>query len=195
MTNEAIQMRISLEGIEPEIWRRFVVDSSISLHRLHEIIQTVMGWENEHLYSFVIQKTEYQLPVPGGDPFGFMGAGRAPVNAKKTMLHGLELRPRQKFRYTYDFGDDWVHTILVEKVTGIEGCSIAPVCLEGERSCPIEDCGSIPGYEHILHILKNAETDDDKELLEWVGEGYDPESFDLKGVNAALKRKKRVSRK
>jgi len=191
MTDQIIQMRISLDYIQPEIWRRFVVNSSISLHRLHDVIQIVMGWTNSHLYSFTIQKAEYQLPDPNGeDLFNSMGFGPKPKNTKKIKLHDLKLEPRQKFRYTYDFGDNWNHTILVEKIYTATDDIILPFCIDGKRNCPPEDCGSIPGYDRILQVLKKTKTEEDKELLEWVGEDYNPELFDIEDTNIALNPKK-----
>ena len=191
MINNVIQMRISLDYIEPEIWRRFIVDSSITLHKLHKIIQIVMGWTDSHLYSFTIRKVEYQMPSPEGyDFFDSFDVNQQPINSKKIILHDLNLRARQKFEYLYDFGDNWKHTILVEKIFQATDDTMVPYCIEGKRACPPEDCGSIPGYYQILEVLKNATTQEDKELLEWVGDDYNPELFDFRNINITLHPKK-----
>jgi len=148
-----------------------------------------MGWENAHLYSFKIKKLYYQPPDPDDDDdFGFFGFGTPPQNSLKTKLSDLNLRSRSKFLYTYDFGDNWDHTITVEKMLDDEKDMKVPSCIDGERNCPPEDCGSIFGYENILKVLKKKNKNkDDLELLEWLGEDYDPEYFDKEIVNALLK--------
>src|SRR4030042_3309184 len=191
MNPNIIQMKISLNYIEPEIWRRFLVESSITLHKLHEIIQVVMGWTDSHLYSFQIKKMTYEMPDPDGEDFGgTFGFGEPPKNSKKIKLRDLDLHARQKFRYTYDFGDNWEHIIAVEKIYSPTEDTMTPYCIEGQRACPPEDCGSVPGYYRILDVLKKATTEEDKELLEWVGDDYDPNKFDLLDTNTVLNPKK-----
>ena len=135
MTDKIIQLKITLNYIVPAIWRRFIVDSSYSLQELHDIIQIVMGWEHSHLYAFKINKMEYELPDDfGEDLFEAMGSGPKPHNVKKIKLSELNLKPKQKFYYTYDFGDNWEHTILVEKVTEITEEIVVPICVEPQSS-------------------------------------------------------------
>jgi hypothetical protein len=188
MEKTVLQFRISLDGTDPEIWRTFLVDDSITLHKLHEIIQVVMGWENAHLYSFTINKSTYEPPNPDGeDDFSIFGFGTPPVNSKKTRLSELNLRSRKKFMYTYDFGDNWDHTLLVEKVINDEKKLKTPVCLDGKRNCPPEDCGSVFGYGNIIDALKKKKkSKDDLRLLEWLGDDYDPDSFNVEIVNSLL---------
>ena len=166
----------------PKIWRRFIVDSSISLHRLHEIVQDVMGWENAHLYSFYFHKKEFSLPLDDE----FADFGEKVENSKKAKLNNIEINEKDKLRYLYDHGDSWEHTIKVEKITeSIEGTRI-PYCFEGERNCPPEDCGSFPGYEDIVEAMKKPKTKKAEEFIEWLGGPYNPEFFDLKRINNSL---------
>jgi len=216
MNNEIIQMNITLDNIEPAIWRRFIVDSSITLQALHEIIQVVMGWENSHLYSFHIGDSEYSAmdseesdDCENCDPFDCSGTlddddfdddfedevdedyedddtcSNESVHTVK--LQDLKLKPKQKFLYVYDFGDNWEHTITIEKISENTENFKTPQCLEGKRACPPEDCGSIPGYEDIIYALKNPDDEDSEDLLEWLGEDYDPERFEVEDVNEELR--------
>ena len=166
MGKEIIQMKISLDGIRPQIWRRFIVESSISLERLHEIIQIVMGWENCHLYSFSI----------GGDEA-----------SKKMTLKELGLREKETIGYIYDFGDNWEHAIVVEKIASSDKKIITPRCLAGARNCPPEDCGSIPGYEDIVEAMKKPKSRKAREYIEWLGDIYNPAKFDISEINNNLK--------
>src|SRR3989344_9082209 len=124
------QLKIALDGITPKIWRRFLIKDNISFHDLHNIIQLIMGWGNYHLYSFYINKEEIGIPDP---------EFRSELtNAKKIKLKD-KLSLKQKFGYVYDFGDNWEHTLIVEKILNDKDVAIVPICLEGERSCPPED--------------------------------------------------------
>ncbi len=175
----SLKMKVTLDGVKPEIWRSFVVDSSLSLKDLHDVLQVVMGWENSHLYVFEINGMEYG--IPSDDDFTDVEV------AKKVKLAKLGLQEKDKFRYTYDFGDDWKHTIKVEKILPGENPYGSPFCLEGERNCPPEDCGSIQGYEDIVEAMKNKKSKEAKEFIEWLGEPYDSEYFDINGINKRLK--------
>ena len=132
-----LQLKILLEGITPKIWRRFLVKDNISFHDLHNIIQLLMGWGNYHLYSFYIDKEEIGMPDPD--------FRNELLNAKKIKLKD-KLPLKQKFGYVYDFGDNWEHILTVEKSLDNKDIALVPICLEGERACPPEDCGSYPGY-------------------------------------------------
>lgn len=103
------------------------------------------------------------------------------IDSTKTMLSdflpsdGKKLR----FEYTYDMGDDWEHEILFEGCLKPNPKVKYPLCLEGERACPPEDCGGVPGYEHLLEVLADETHEEHQEQLDWIGGGFDPEEFDL----------------
>src|SRR6185503_19876997 len=101
------QLRITLQGLDPPIWRRVVVPSEITLIDLHHVIQLVMGWEDCHLHDFMIKRQRYALP--GSDVFD------EAVDESETRMRDV-VGPRTKLIYQYDFGDSWKHDILVEKV-------------------------------------------------------------------------------
>jgi len=92
-----------------------------------------------------------------------------------------------KITYEYDMGDSWMHEIVLEKITEPEKGKYYPVCIDGEKNCPPEDCGGFPGYYNLLDILKKKKGTEYKEMIEWLGEGYDPDEFDLATVNKYLK--------
>ena len=93
---QILQLKITLEGIFPKVWRRFLVKNNITFQKLHEIIQTVMGWGNYHLYGFYVSKENIGLPDPHFD--------NEQLNAKKIKIKD-KLSVKQKFGYVYDFGD------------------------------------------------------------------------------------------
>src|SRR5262249_4936275 len=92
----------------------------------------------------------------------------------------------KKFRYTYDFGDNWRHTIQVEKVLAPAAGERYPKCVKGKRACPPEDCGGVWGYAELLEALADPKHKRHEELKEWVGGEFDPEAFDIEAVNDEL---------
>ncbi len=178
---QALQLKVALRHIRPPIWRRVVVPDNFTLGHLHTIIQVVMGWENSHMHAFRFGAVEYTSEASCA--MGGMGM----ENEESVFLQRVVSRPRQKFLYEYDFGDSWVHEVVVEKLLPLDPQAQYPVCLAGARACPPEDCGSFPGYFALLEALKaSKKTAQQKGLLEWLGAGYDPERFDLDGVNRCL---------
>ena len=172
------QLKITLTGIRPPIWRRLQVSSAINLRRLHDVIQEAMGWTQSHLYQFQVGDVEYGEP---DDEFGM------PIrSAKATPLRKIAPAPGAVFSYEYDFGDSWQHRIEVEKVLPPESGVRYPRCLTGKRACPPEDVGGIYGYEEFLQAIRDAKHPEHKEMLEWVGGSFDPEALDLQAVNERL---------
>jgi len=92
-----------------------------------------------------------------------------------------------KFVYEYDFGDSWEHILLVEKVLPMEPDQQYPVCIKGKRACPPEDVGGVWGYYGFLEAIQDPDHPEHEDYLEWIGEDFDPEAFDLDAVNAALR--------
>lgn len=174
------QLKISL--LYTDIWRRFQVKSDITLPKLHQIIQTLMGWTNSHLHHFIVDGVFYC--TPSDDDFGM-----ETVDYKRVKLEKIAGRKGSRFIYEYDFGDSWEHEIVVEEILPVEEGKYYPVCLDGKKACPPEDCGSTPGYEEILKALKNKKNPQYRELLKWVGDEYDPEYFNIEEVNEMLKDK------
>ena len=92
----------------------------------------------------------------------------------------------KKFRYIYDFGDNWEHIVTVEKTLDADPTAKYPHCTAGKRACPPEDCGGPWSYDEFLVAISDPKHKEHKELLEWVGGEFDPEKFDLSEVNQQL---------
>ncbi len=172
------QLKVTLKDVRPPIWRRVLVPD-ISLTRLHEILQVVMGWENYHLYDFEVRGDLYTDPR-GKDDLDM-------EDASQVKLSQIASKEKAKFRYIYDFGDNWQHEVLVEKLLPSEAGKTYPVCVTGKRACPPEDVGGPWGYMEFAEAIQDPEHEQHEELLEWRGE-FDPEAFDLDAVNQELRR-------
>lgn len=173
------QLKIILRDIEPTIWRRFLVKSSVKLPVLHGIIQTVMGWTDSHLHHFIKKGTFYCIPDEFSDELPTR-------DYRKVKVSDLLAAKGDKVIYEYDFGDGWEHDLILEDILPLGEGRFYPKCLAGKRNCPPEDCGGSWGYEDILKALKAEDKTEYEDLLEWVGD-YDPEYFDLDQTNEMLK--------
>jgi hypothetical protein len=182
------QLKVTLLGTKPPIWRRLLVPADLILANLHGILQTAMGWNNAHLYEFSVGKQTYGRPNPEERYFSF---GLPTINDRKVRLEGVLSGPRSKLVYTYDMGDSWEHSVVVEKRLPADPNAIYPRCIGGERACPPEDCGGLPGFYGLLEAIRNPEDERHEELLEWVGEDWNPEAFAVEDVNSALQPRRR----
>ncbi len=172
------QLKITIRDISPPIWRRLIVPGSITLDRLHAAIQIAFGWQSYHMHEFIIG-SEYYGTLQGGSP-------DAADNGRKVRLADLVKLAKSKFIYHYDFGDDWRHDVVVEKLLPSGGATATPVCAAGKRHGPPEDCGGPWGYQELLNALASRKHNRNRELREWMGGPYNPEAFSLNEINRQL---------
>ena len=179
------QFRITQMDIQPPIWRRIQV-KDCSLDKLHEHIQTAMGWTNSHLHQFKI------YGIVHGDPDllceGWQDES-PPVNSLDTKVSTIIPEDGKQFRfeYEYDFGDSWQHEILFEGCLQTKKGGRYPVCTEGERACPPEDVGGIFGYQEYLKAMSDPKHEDHESFMEWQGP-FDPEEFDAAATTKRMQR-------
>jgi hypothetical protein len=171
------EFEITLRHVKPRIWRRFRVSNSLSLARLHDVVQAVMGWEDCHLHTFRIAGEQFSRPVPG--------ESRDFEDERKFRLADLGLREKDEMLYEYDFGDGWEHRLVLKKILPHEA-DAPPVCIKGVRACPPEDCGGPWGYANLLEAVGNRAHPEHEELRDWIGEDFNPERFEVAHINADL---------
>jgi hypothetical protein len=179
------QFKITLKDIEPPIWRRIQV-KECSLDKLHEHIQTAMGWTNSHLHQFKIGGVIYgapQLLCEGWED------ETPPVNSLRARLSDVvpEDGKRFRFEYEYDFGDGWEHEVLFEGCLRAERGVRYPICVEGERACPPEDVGGTYGYQEYLEAMADPEHEEHESYMEWRGP-FHPEAFNAKAATKMMRR-------
>ena len=185
---EVYEIKMFLADSDPPIWRRLAVRSDMTLARLHDVIQIVMGWQNCHLHQFIVgddkDPTYYGVP-----DMGLMAdLGPKTLDDATVQLRDIVKRRGSRFIYEYDFGDSWIHELEVVQVKPLEKGARYPVCLGGERAGPPDDCGGVWGYDNLLQAIADPKHEDHDDLLEWLGGEFDPVAFDLDEVNTALKK-------
>ncbi|MGB8719543.1 MAG: plasmid pRiA4b ORF-3 family protein [Desulfobacterales bacterium] len=173
------QLKVSLKGAKPPIWRRFMVDGAITLAELHDVLQIVMGWSDSHLHQFTVNGAAYGIPDPEFDSEGVR-------DERKVGLAQVLQDEKDAIIYEYDFGDGWTHKIALEKILPFDAKATLPACIKAKGACPPEDVGGLWGYYELLETLKDPKHPEHEENKEWVGEDFDPDAFDLEEVNAQL---------
>jgi hypothetical protein len=184
-TDKIYQFKITLLESEPPIWRRIQVEDC-TLDKLHDYIQTAMGWKNSHTHHFEIDGRLYGNRVLLKEDFEDRGYG----DSTSTKISRLLPKTGQRFvfQYEYDFGDAWNHEIRLEGMVHADSRVRYPRCLEGQRACPPEDCGGIVGYGDFLEAIRNRNHERHEELLQWVGGRFDSEAFDPAKATEAMQK-------
>jgi hypothetical protein len=182
-------LRIELEDIEPLIWRRIAVRTSMNLKAVHRVIQAAMGWLDCHLWEFTANERKYSVLIPNDPDWN------ARINnAATTKLSALLATGVEGISYIYDIGDNWQHRIIIEKLKSAEPGVLYPQFLGGERRCPPEDCGGFPGYYDFLDNIASKQSKKRKAALDWYGAPYDPDEIDEQQIVIALNRIANTSR-
>ncbi len=180
MPKKTYQLLIILLGIEPKIWRRILVFDDTPLVNFHRIVQTCFGWTNSHLHLFkdgVYQYSPREFEVEHA------------LDSRDVRLNEILNRENQFIFYEYDFGDGWLHKILLELINEEDAYDQVPKCLKGERRGPPEDCGGIHGYYENLKIISDKKHEEYQSTKIWLGRGYNPEEIKIDKINKLLKRK------
>jgi len=187
---EVFQVKIVLEGSKPPIWRRVLIPANLRLPDLHGVVQLAMGWNDSHLYHFMVGLRSEGLRFygdPGPLDIDLMQqADGIFINDLNVPIDHLLVKRKDWIRYEYDFGDGWIHRLTLEDIH-VQPLKLArlPRCLAGKRACPPEDSGGVSGYEQVLAILADSTHPEHQALLTLIGP-FDQDRFDLEAVNADL---------
>lgn len=176
------QIKVTLLGTKPPIWRRLLVPSSLTLAQLHDAVQTAMGWQGGHMHEFRAGQRYFGKPDPE-----YRSMGMDPVENERTVRLSEVLRKTgTKLIYTYDLGDSWEHAIVLEKQLPVDPIASYPVCTDGQLACPPDDCGGIPGFYDLVEAIADPNHKQHKELRDWLGYDFDPLAFSIDSVNQML---------
>jgi hypothetical protein len=177
-------LKINIVDVSPPVWRRFEIPSNMTLGELHSVIQEVMGWFDYHLHSFEVAGKQYgDKETDEFDDY---------IDENSVTVAEVIGEGTKRFKYIYDFGDHWVHSVIVEDES--ESKVTKPRVLKGKRACPPEDCGGPWGYADFVDAISDPKHERHEELLEWVGEDFDPEYFDIDEINEILSEAKKIVR-
>jgi hypothetical protein len=185
----AVQIHVSLDEIEPLIWRRLVLPSHWTLEQLHLAIQAAFNWWNYHLYEFRIGGLRYgdvELLTEDAsydDPRVF--------DFREVRLCDFECGAI--FSYLYDLGDGWRHSVVIEEFKALDVTPRQGICIDGALARPPEDVGGVRGYERFLEIMSDREDPEHPETKRWCGGHFDSEWFDLDVVDKDLRNALRPS--
>ena len=186
------QLKVWLQGISPMVWRRLLVRSDSTIADLHYTIQIAMGWSDVHLNRFHIHGQDFGVYHDGGISFA--------DNPEKVLLSAFGFRTRERFLYEYDFGDEWLHEVRIEKRLSLDPKKTYPLCIDGKHAAPPEDFGGAQAYMQMRQELKyrsvfgNSGIDDDFDDENDPEYGrseedqpFDPDVFSRREVNARLR--------
>ena len=173
------QLKITLKGSKPPIWRRFLVKNSMKLSQLQPAISIIMGWGDYHLHQFFAGGMCFGVPDPeyGADDM---------LDQKKYKISDFLVREKDRIGYEYDFGDSWNHTITLEKILPFDKAAVLPFCLKGKGACPPEDVGGLWGYYEFLEAIRDEKNPEHENMKEWIGGDFDPDAFNVEDVNIRL---------
>jgi hypothetical protein len=181
-------IKVTLLGTKPPIWRRLLVPASMTLAKLHDVLQTAMGWHDCHMHEFRAGERHFGRPDPED-----ISMGMQVENERNIRLSSVLRRPGAKLIYTYDFGDNWEHAIVLEKLLPLLPDMTSPICIDGSLACPPDDCGGIPGFYELLDALADPNHEQHQEMRDWIGGDFDPQAFSVEEVNRKLAPKRRRS--
>ena len=165
------------------IWRRLQVARTIPMCCLHDAIQAVMGWTDSHLHQFEKDGKFWGAPehYEHQDDIEVIDESRVPLG-KVLKAEG------DSMVYVYDFGDNWRHEVVLEKILPADKVGAKPVCLAGERRCPPEDVGGPSGHAEFLDVIFEPGHEEFEHYREWAGNPIHAEEFSIKAVNEILER-------
>lgn len=176
---DLFQIKISLSDVDPPVWRRLLLSSSTDLAELHRIIQIAMGWSDSRLHQFTADHQQFGVPDTE------FGNSINPERGKR--IGSLLKHENQWMTYEYDFGDGWEHVVTLEKILPYQPGDAGPSCIDGRGGSPPEDVGGAWGYREFLEAYRDNGHPDHQDKVEWIGQDFDPDHFDIADVNGKLK--------
>ncbi len=190
-SNKIFSLKITLNYTAPSVWRRILVPSGYSFFDLHCAIQDAMGWLDSHLHGFSISQKgtirPLNIKLPDADGEDGWLADDDYKDERKEKISDFFGKSIKQCIYTYDYGDNWDHTVLFEKEIDAAPNQEYPQCVAGKNACPPEDCGGIPGYYNLIKVLKNPKNDQHEDMLEWLNiedpKEFNPSYFDPKEID------------
>ena len=189
----AFDLRVSIQGTDPEIWRRLQLPADLTVPQFHLAVQAAFGWEDRHLYGIRYVDLKGKPAVLAGPDFETEEAEAAAVSGVVLSdLLDAKQPGRSRIEYEYDFGDCWTHE--VELLGAVDLAAGELVCMEGASRGPVEDSGGAAGYTRLVQILADRNHAEYADADSWVfqltgqiGPQFDASAFDVHNVNRKLR--------
>lgn len=175
------QLKITIKGSKPPIWRRVVVPEQITFHQLHQVIQEAFGWWDYHLHEFEFKKLGLLIKKME-EPDDLAEQRSARIEGEDNQIDRL-ITENPRFVYIYDFGDTWEHQILMEKEVDYDFSY--PQVLKYKGDNIPEDCGGIGGYYELLDQLADPKAKEHAVMVKWARQQGMGE-YDQDAVNAKM---------
>src|SRR4051812_30095031 len=118
-----LSLKVTLYGTKPPVWRRLLIPGEMTLGDLHQAIQAAMGWDGGHLHAFDI----------AGRQYGDCDSLDEVADEERLTLNKVRNTGVSRFTYTYDLGDNWGHTVLIERPRRLLEAGRYPACIAGKR--------------------------------------------------------------
>lgn len=185
------EMKVTIRDTHPPVWRKLQIPEGITFHELNAIIQLAFDWCGYHAYNFEVGSTPHERGMfIELSEFDDGWRGYETKNSKKEKIDKY-FKEYKRLKYTYDFGDDWIHDIIIEKIVETDIKLTRPICIKAKMADLPEDCGGPYGYEELLDILSDKNNKRYKEMREWVDGGFtnwydDRENVDREEINMRL---------
>lgn len=145
---EIYQFRVWLKGTSPMIWRCLLVNANTSIEDFHYMLQIIMNWTDSNLHQFVIYGKSYGIAYEGGMTFS--------DDPASLLLSDFQFYLNERFIYQYNFFVHWELEIRLEKKLTAEPNKFYPICIEGKRASPPEDCGGVLEFMKLLEHYNGA---------------------------------------
>ena len=178
---QVARLKIQLDEWQPIIWRRIEIPLTASLKALHDAIQAAMPFLDYHLFEFTIGDRRYGIPDPEWDTLG-----HKTYAAKNTKLSKLIENGMTTLSYTYDFGDNWQHTITIEAVSAADPMAEYPRYIDGDGCAPPEDVGGLTGFENFLEAMADPDHEEHDAVKTWYGALFKPEILDEEAIRIRM---------
>ncbi|MGC5583791.1 plasmid pRiA4b ORF-3 family protein [Ornithinimicrobium sp. W1665] len=184
----ALTVRVDVDGTRPPVWRRLVLRGDLMLDEVHEILQAAFGWQDYHLHTFWPGPHKRVWRGPSFLTEFDLSEGEEGVLESEVQLDQLLREPGDRLFYTYDFGDDWTHTLKLESVGPLDEEAPTAVCTGGRMAGPLEDCGGVTGHNELVaaHLAEPSLRGLDRERREWLPPDWDPTEFSAEEVEQRL---------
>lgn len=206
--NKIYQLKISLVDAKPPIWRCIEINANATFADLHNCIQAVMDWDDSHLFQFKakesliivtkqadilaeifdLKKENYKSFSQNIVTIGCSDEQGCDFDyeADEEYLNEWLVAEKEKVKYEYDFGDNWKHSIVLEKILDATEGVTYPRLITGKGAAPCDDCGGLWGYYAKVDAAKNPKDPDHEDALMWFDKDWDLAKFDLEEAKQRL---------